>query len=128
MVTVSAKELASEIGAAGHVAVYGVYFDTDKAEIKPESAPALQEMAKLLEQQPRLDVAIVGHTDNVGTMEHNLMLSERRAAAVMKYLTSQHQVSAARLLPKGVGPLAPVASNTTEEGRSKNRRVELVAR
>ena len=126
MVTVNAESMAKDIGAVGHVAVYGVYFDVDKAEIKPESAPALREMARLLEQHLKLNVAIVGHTDNVGTLEHNLLLSERRAAAVVKYLVSQHQVSAARLMPKGVGPLAPVASNKAEEGRAKNRRVEVV--
>jgi OmpA-OmpF porin, OOP family len=128
LVTVTATELAKQIGAVGHVAVYGVYFDFDRADIKSESAPALREMATLLEQQPTLSVAIVGHTDNVGTLEHNLLLSERRAATVVKYLVSQHQVSAARLMAKGVGPLSPVASNKAEEGRAKNRRVELVER
>jgi outer membrane protein OmpA-like peptidoglycan-associated protein len=126
MVTVNAESMAKDIGAVGHVAVYGVYFDVDKADIKPESAPTLREMARLLEQHPKLNVAIVGHTDYVGTLEHNLLLSERRAAAVVKYLVSQHQISAARLMPRGVGPLAPVASNKAEEGRAKNRRVEVV--
>ena len=128
LVTITAAEMAKDIGAVGHVAVYGVYFDVDKADIKPESAPALQEMAKLLEQQPRLNVAIVGHTDNVGTLDHNLLLSERRADAVVRALVSQYRIDAKRLMPKGVGPLAPVASNAAEEGRAKNRRVELVAR
>lgn len=128
LVTVTAADLSREIGAAGHVAVYGVHFDVDKADIKAESAPALGEMAKLLEQQPRLNVAIVGHTDNVGTLEHNLLLSERRAAAVAQYLVRQHQISAGRLLAKGVGPLAPIASNKAEDGRAKNRRVELIER
>jgi OOP family OmpA-OmpF porin len=128
LVTVTAAELAKDIGAAGHVAVYGVYFDVDKADIKPESAPALREMARVLEQQPKLNVAIIGHTDNVGTLEHNLLLSEQRAAAVVKYLVTQHKIGAARLMAKGVGPLAPVASNRAEEGRAKNRRVELVER
>lgn len=128
LVTITAAEMAKDIGAVGHVPVYGIYFDVDKADIKPESAPALQEMAKLLEQQPRLNVAIVGHTDNVGTLDHNLLLSERRADAVVRALVSQYRVDAKRLMPKGVGPLAPVASNASEEGRAKNRRVELVAR
>jgi OmpA-OmpF porin, OOP family len=128
MVTVNAESMAKDIGAVGHVAIYGVYFDVDKADVKPESAPALREMAGLLEQQPKLNVAIVGHTDNVGSLEHNLLLSERRAAAVVNYLVSQHKASAARLMAKGVGPLAPVASNKAEEGRAKNRRVELVER
>ena len=128
LVTISAADMAKDLGAAGHVPVYGIYFDVDKAELKPESASALQEMAKLLEQQPRLHVAIVGHTDNVGTLEHNLVLSERRADAVVRALVSQYRIDASRLMPKGVGPLAPVMSNAAEAGRAKNRRVELVAR
>ena len=128
LVTITAAEMAKDIGAVGHVPVYGVYFDVDKADIKPESATALQEMAKLLEQQPRLNVAIVGHTDNVGTLDHNLLLSERRADAVVRVLVSQYRIDAKRLIPKGVGPLAPVTSNAAEEGRAKNRRVELVER
>jgi OmpA-OmpF porin, OOP family len=128
LVTINAADMAKDIGAAGHVPVYGVLFDVDKGELKPESTPALREMAKLLEQQPRLHVAIVGHTDNVGALEHNLALSERRAAAVVRALVSQYRIDATRLLPKGVGPLAPVMSNATEAGRAKNRRVELVAR
>jgi OmpA-OmpF porin, OOP family len=128
LVTVTAAEMARDIGAVGHVAVYGVHFDFDRADIKPESAAALQEMATLLEQNPRLNVAIVGHTDNVGTLDHNLLLSDRRADAVVKALVSHHRIDAKRLTAKGIGPFAPVASNRTEEGRAKNRRVELVER
>jgi len=118
------KDLSSE----GHVAVYGIYFDTDQAVIKPESEPALQEMAKLLAGDPKLSVFIVGHTDNTGTFEHNLKLSDARANAVAAALTTTHKIAAARLSASGVGPLAPVASNESEEGRAKNRRVELVKR
>ena len=118
------KDLSSE----GHVAVYGIYFDTDQAVIKPESGPALQEMAKLLAGDPKLSVFIVGHTDNTGTFEHNLKLSDARANAVAAALTTTHKIAAARLSASGVGPLAPVASNESEEGRAKNRRVELVKR
>jgi OOP family OmpA-OmpF porin len=128
LVTISAAEMAKDLGASGHVAIYGVYFDFDKADLKPESAPALQEMAKMLQQNRTLAVAIVGHTDNVGTLEHNLMLSERRAVAVVTALTSEHKIDPKRLTAKGIGPFAPVASNKTDGGRAKNRRVELVER
>jgi OOP family OmpA-OmpF porin len=128
LVTISAAEMAKDLSATGHVAIYGVYFDFDKAELKPESTPALQEMAKLLQQNPKLAVAIVGHTDNVGSVDHNLTLSDRRAAAVVTALTTQHKIDSKRLTAKGVGPFAPVASNKTDDGRAKNRRVELVER
>jgi OOP family OmpA-OmpF porin len=125
LVTVNAEAMAKDITASGHVAIYGVYFDTDKAEIKPESKPALQEMQKLLAQNSTLKVYIVGHTDNVGILAHNMDLSQLRADAVVRALVS-YGISANRLAARGVGPLAPVASNRSEVGRSKNRRVELV--
>jgi outer membrane protein OmpA-like peptidoglycan-associated protein len=118
----------SDITATGHAAVYGIYFDTDKAVIKPESEPALAEMAKLLKDNPSLNVFIVGHTDSTGTFEHNLTLSMDRASAVVNALVSGHGIAAARLKPYGVASLAPVASNVTEDGKAKNRRVELVER
>lgn len=135
--TVKAKEMAQEmqataetmkkdISATGHVAVYGIYFDTDKAEVKPESEPALVEMAKLLKANPDLNVFIVGHTDNSGALEHNMKLSQERAASVANALTRRFGIVPARLRPMGLASLAPAASNRTEEGRAKNRRVELV--
>ena len=126
LVSVNAAALAGDIGRAGHVAVYGIYFDTDKAEVKPESEAALREIAKLVESNARLKLHVVGHTDNVGPLLHNMDLSRRRADAVVKALTTRHGVSAALLHADGVGPLAPVATNQSEEGRAKNRRVELV--
>ncbi len=126
MVTVDAGTMAKDVAATGHVALYGIYFDTDKAEIKPESAPTIDEIAKFLKQEPKLTLYVVGHTDNVGGYKYNMGLSERRAAAVVKELTTKHGVQVARLTPAGTGPLAPVAPNATEEGRAKNRRVELV--
>ncbi len=118
----------TDISTTGHAAVYGVYFDTDKAEIKPESEPALEEMAKLLKTNATLNVFIVGHTDNTGTFEHNMKLSLDRASSVVNALIGKHGVAAARLRPMGVASLTPVSSNKTEEGRAKNRRVELVER
>ncbi|PKL46575.1 MAG: hypothetical protein CVV37_08480, partial [Nitrospira bacterium HGW-Nitrospira-1] len=122
LVTVNAEVLAEDIARTGHVAVYGIYFDTGKADVKPESEPALKEIAKLLQQSPKLQLYVVGHTDNVGTLNSNMELSKLRAEAVVKALISKHGIDSKRLHPVGVGPLAPVASNKTEEGRAKNRR------
>jgi outer membrane protein OmpA-like peptidoglycan-associated protein len=128
LVTVDAGALKGDIGKTGHVAVYGIYFDTAKADVKPESAPALTEIGKLLQQDPKLKLYIVGHTDNVGELQMNMDLSRRRADAVLKALTTTYGVAPGRLQAYGDGPLAPVASNRDEEGKAKNRRVELVER
>jgi outer membrane protein OmpA-like peptidoglycan-associated protein len=125
-VVADAETWKSDINTTGHAAIYGIYFDTDKSVLKPESEPALEEIAKLLNQNPKLDVFIVGHTDSKGDLAHNMTLSEERAKAVVAALTSKHGITASRLTAKGCGPLAPVASNDTDEGRGKNRRVELV--
>jgi hypothetical protein len=125
-VTADAKLLAEGIGATGHVAVYGIYFDLDKADVKPESEPALAEIAKLLAGNPGLRVFIVGHTDNAGTVDYNMKLSQARADAVVRALVTKHAVNPQRMKAYGVGQLAPVASNKTDEGRAKNRRVDLV--
>ncbi len=124
----NAASWLSDISTTGHAAVYGIYFDTDKAEIKPESEPALSEMAKLLKNNASLSVFIVGHTDNTGTLEHNMKLSQDRATSVVNELVGKHGIAAARLKPYGVASLAPVASDKTEDGKAKNRRVELVER
>lgn len=124
--SLSAEEMAKGLAAEGKVALYGIYFDTDKADIKPESKPALAEMAKLLKSDPKLSVYIVGHTDNVGTLARNTELSQKRAEAVAAALAGEHKIDAKRLLARGVASLAPVAANDQETGRAKNRRVELV--
>ena len=126
LVTVNAKALADDIAKSGHVAVYGIYFDTGKSVIKQESKPVIEEIAKLLTSQPTLKLHVVGHTDNVGALTSNITLSKQRAEAVVNALVNDHRIAAARLIANGVGPLAPVASNAAEEGRAKNRRVELV--
>ncbi len=125
-VVADAKSLTQDITSTGHVAVYGIHFDFDKAEVKPESDPTLVEIAKLLKQNPDLNLYVVGHTDNVGKVDYNMQLSSARAEAVVKVLVEKYGVSQNRLEPYGVGPLAPVATNGTEEGRALNRRVELV--
>jgi OOP family OmpA-OmpF porin len=126
LVTVNAAAMARGIADTGHFALYGIYFDTGKAVIKPNSKATLEEMAKLLKGHPGLKVYIVGHTDDVGSLAHNMALSRRRADAVVQALVHEYGISASRLVPEGLGPLAPVASNRTSAGRAKNRRVELV--
>lgn len=126
MVSVNAEAMAEGIDATGHMAIYGIYFDTDSAEIKPESTPTLEEISKLLQNRPDLDLLVVGHTDNRGTYDHNMDLSRRRAEAVARALTSEYGIPETRLRAAGVGYLSPVASNDTEPGRGMNRRVELV--
>lgn len=123
---VSAEQIGGALGKDGRVALYGILFDFDKAEIKPESDKQLVEMANLLKSSPALRVFIVGHTDNKGTFAYNTDLSQRRAEAVAKALASRYGIAADRLVAKGVGPLSPLAPNDDEHGQSKNRRVELV--
>jgi outer membrane protein OmpA-like peptidoglycan-associated protein len=125
-VTVDASAMASSIADSGSVAIYGIYFDTAKSELKPESEPAIEEIAKLLTSNPTLKVYIVGHTDMVGEAVGNVKLSQARAQAVINALVTKHGIAAARLIAFGNGPYAPVATNKTDEGRAKNRRVELV--
>lgn len=124
--SLNAADMAKGIAAEGKVAVYGVYFDTDKADVKVESKAALGEMAKLLQQDPKLKVYVVGHTDNQGALAHNVELSQKRADAVIKALAADYKIDARRLSAKGVASYSPVASNDADAGREKNRRVELV--
>ncbi|MEM4368424.1 MAG: OmpA family protein [Candidatus Aenigmatarchaeota archaeon] len=119
-------EILNQLKSSGHVSIYGIYFDFDKADIKPESEPTLREIAKFLKENPHIKLYVVGHTDNIGKIEYNMELSKRRAEAVVKELIERYGISKERLRAFGVGPLAPVSSNSTEEGRAKNRRVELV--
>jgi OmpA-OmpF porin, OOP family len=124
---VDAGAMAKGLREQGHIALYGIYFDTDKAVIKPESRPTLDEIAKLLRAQPQLNVVIVGHTDSQGTFDYNMDLSRRRADAVAAELAKSYKIANARLKTAGVGFLAPIGSNASDDGRALNRRVELVA-
>ncbi len=126
VVTVDAAAMAGSIADSGSVAIYGIYFDTAKSDLKPESDPAVDEIAKLLTSNPSLKVYIVGHTDMVGDAAANVKLSQARAQSVINALVSKHGIAAARLIAFGNGPYAPVASNKTDDGKAKNRRVELV--
>jgi outer membrane protein OmpA-like peptidoglycan-associated protein len=124
-VAADASSLGDEINKTGHVAVYGIHFDTGKATIKPDSENILSEIAKLLQQNADLKLRVEGHTDNQGNATANQTLSEKRAQAVVTWLTA-HNVPAGRLTAKGLGQTQPVADNSSEDGRAKNRRVELV--
>jgi outer membrane protein OmpA-like peptidoglycan-associated protein len=126
MSTVSAAEIGSKLAAEGRAVFYNILFDFDKAELKPDSRPQLAEMAAMLKASPQLKVFIIGHTDAKGGLDYNVGLSGKRAAAVAAALAKDHGIAAARLVTRGLGPLAPVATNRTDEGREKNRRVEMV--
>jgi outer membrane protein OmpA-like peptidoglycan-associated protein len=120
-----AKAWADEIGKSGHVAVYGIEFDTGKATIKPESEKVLTEVLGMLEAQPTWKMTIEGHTDATGTKAGNLVLSQKRAEAVVAWL-NQKGIPSSQLLADGLGDTKPVADNSTDQGRARNRRVELV--
>ncbi|MDX8493016.1 OmpA family protein [Mesorhizobium sp. VK22B] len=120
-----ASQMQQTLADAGKIALYGILFDLDKDALKPESKPTLDEIAKLLTSKPDLKLKIVGHTDNQGGADYNLDLSRRRAASVVAALVSQYGIAADRLTADGAGMTQPVASNDTEDGRAKNRRVEL---
>ena len=119
-------KLTSDIVKDGRAVFYGIQFDFDKADIKPESEPQLAEMAKAIKADPKLKVLIVGHTDNAGKLDYNTALSQRRAEAVVKILTAKYGIDAKRMAARGIASLAPIATNRTDEGRAKNRRVEMV--
>lgn len=126
MVLVKADEMEKQISTTGRVALYGIYFDTNKATLKPESDTTLAEVQKLMSSDPNIKLLVVGHTDNVGEFEFNRDLSNRRAAAVVEALASRYGISSQRLFPFGCSFASPAAPNATEDGRTKNRRVELV--
>jgi OmpA-OmpF porin, OOP family len=124
-VIADAKAMSNDLAETGKTIIQGIYFDTGSATVKAESEPALIEMVKLFNDSPELKVYVVGHTDNVGSLESNLRLSSDRAASVVKALT-ERGVAVSRLKSAGAGPYSPVASNDTDEGKAKNRRVEFV--
>jgi outer membrane protein OmpA-like peptidoglycan-associated protein len=120
-------DIATALKETGRVAIYGINFDIDKTTIKPASAPVLAQIAKLLKDDPSLALEISGHTDSTGTHEHNMKLSDGRAAAVVAALVNKYGIAAGRLKAQGYGDTRPVAENETEAGRAQNRRVELRA-
>ena len=108
------------------ITLKGIYFESGKATLKPESYAILQDASKILSDNPKIKVEIQGHTDNIGSVELNQILSEKRASAVMEYLVKTLGVAPERLIAKGYGETKPIASNDTQEGRALNRRVDFV--
>jgi outer membrane protein OmpA-like peptidoglycan-associated protein len=125
-VTVDAKAMSQGLAQSGHIALYGIHFASDSAVLDKSSGGTLAEMAKLLKTQPSLKVCIVGHTDNSGALAHNLALSQQRAEAVTKALIADYGIAPGRLAAMGLASSAPVASNRDDDGKARNRRVELV--
>lgn len=119
-----AEEMKKELDAKGHVALY-INFDFDKADIKPDSQPIIDQIVKLLKNNPDLNLTVEGHTDNVGQAPYNKKLSEARARSVVGALAAQG-IEVRRLKAVGYGPDKPIADNSTDSGRVQNRRVELV--
>lgn len=128
MVSVDAKAITDSLKRDGKIALYGILFDTGKASIKTESNATLEEMAKTLKSDASIKVFIVGHTDNQGTVESNVGLSQQRAQAVVEVLSKRYGIAPDRLQARGVANFSPVANNLEENGRAKNRRVEMVVR
>lgn len=124
-VLVRANALQAAISEQGKAVLYGLLFDTGKTELKPESQDQLEQIRALLKDQPKLKLLVVGHTDTVGQQDANLTLSQGRAQAVVAALVKSG-IASERLQARGVGYYAPVAPNANEEGRARNRRVELV--
>ena len=119
-----ATDLAANLKKTCHVALYGVLFDFNKSTLQPASDAVLQQVADLLAKDKTLKVEVQGHTDNVGGDAYNQTLSEARAHAVADWL-AKHGVAAARLTARGYGKTKPVADNSNDEGRARNRRVEI---
>lgn len=128
LVVVDAEAIGKDLDEKGRVVLDGLFFEFDKATLKPESKQALEAIASYVNANPGKKFYVVGHTDGVGTLDYNTALSANRARTVVEALTTRHGVAAGRLEPHGVGPLVPVFSNATDPGRDKNRRVELVER
>ncbi|MFC5625787.1 OmpA family protein [Algoriphagus winogradskyi] len=124
----NAAEIEKLMAVDGQVTFYGIYFDSDQATIKTESSGLIHEIATYLRNNPTVEIYLVGHTDNTGTAEHNMKLSKARAAAVVTELTEKHNIPSTQITAEGVGVLSPVASNSTEEGKAKNRRVVMVSK
>jgi outer membrane protein OmpA-like peptidoglycan-associated protein len=125
MVVVQAADIADALAAKGTFDLYGILFDVDRTDIKPESAKTLDQVAALLKIDRSLKLEISGHTDNSGEAAHNMTLSQGRAQAVVDALVKQYGINPGRLQAKGYGDTEPVAPNDTDANKAKNRRVEL---
>lgn len=120
------ETISESIDRDGKAALYGIYFDTDKAILKQESDSTIEQIAKFLSARPQTRLIVTGHTDNQGEFLYNVKLSEARSKAVIQRISERFKVSASRLTPFGAGMAAPIASNEQAGGRALNRRVELV--
>lgn len=120
------RDMYGALAADGRVAVHDILFDSGRATINPASARSLAKIGEMLKQHPELELMIEGHTDNQGEFDHNMQLSNGRAAAVKTYLSEKLDIAADRLRTMGLGSTQPVADNDTADGRHQNRRVELV--
>jgi outer membrane protein OmpA-like peptidoglycan-associated protein len=121
---VTASNMFDALNRDGHIALY-INFDTGKSVIRDESRPIIEQIVQMMKSNPDLKIGVEGHTDNVGTPASNKTLSEARAKSVVSAIVGQG-ISPDRLSPAGYGQDKPIADNNTEEGRAKNRRVELV--
>lgn len=125
-VMVNPDALLGDIATTGHAVIYGIYFDLDSANIKPDSEHNLMVIADMLKVDSSLKLYVVGHTDMTGGLDYNIELSLKRAEAVVNVLVNEYGIAVERLIGKGAGPLCPIGSNKDESGRKLNRRVELV--
>ncbi len=123
---ITADKITTAVNEQGKIAIYGIYFDTDKSDLKAESKDSIDQIYQAMSNNPELKLHVVGHTDNTGGFGHNMQLSQARADSVVNALI-ELGIDKTRLKGNGVASLAPVASNQSEEGKAKNRRVELVA-
>ena len=128
LVKVNASVLKDQLDKEGKIALYGVFFDTGKSTLKSESEAELKAVSEYLSANPKVNLYIVGHTDDTGGFESNMQLSKERAEAVVTFLVEKYSINKSRLLPWGAGPTSPKTTNMTEKGKAENRRVELVRR
>ena len=123
---ISSTDLAKELNSQGRVEISGIYFDFDSSVLKKESAPALKEVAKMLNEKNDIKLFVVGHSDSVGSIGYNLKLSKQRASSVIKHLVSNEGINKLRLEAYGIGPLSPLKKNDQSASNAENRRVEVV--
>lgn len=126
MRSADAERVADALERDGRVVLRGITFDTASARLQSGSEPAIARIGEVMNRNPSLRLAVVGHTDDVGDFDFNKSLSQRRAETIVTMLDRDYGVAPDRLAAVGVGPLAPIASNDDEAGRAENRRVELV--
>jgi outer membrane protein OmpA-like peptidoglycan-associated protein len=124
--TAEPAEVADALDRDGRVILRGINFDFDSAELNGDAYASVSRMGQILADRPNLMLAVVGHTDSTGAFQYNVDLSKRRADAIVAALREDFEIEPKRLVGVGVGPLAPIDTNSTEFGQDRNRRVELV--